>query len=381
MHIALTRTRVTLAGLVVLAALAGCSNAAEPAANAGDRGTAAQAANDAKKRLSDNETLPTTIGITEPLDQAPAPSRSVYWIAPNIEVIQAQTEGFKDATDALGWKLTTLLVDSADPQAYASAMKQAVSQKADFIVASGASADMYGDGLDAARTAGIPVIDEYSTDEPGGEANGIYANVGGTAYVQDEVGALADWVIADSGGKGTVAFVNIPDFPILKAAGEAVKAQMAACTGCTLLPIDASVADLTGGGIPQLVVSTLQSNPKVEYVFLSFGDLYSGLDSALEGAGLHGKVKVLTATLNPSQSALVASGQIAAGVPNPQRYASWVAVDAMLRLDQGMSIDQDEHTLLPVPIFTKDTVPSPPGEWAGPEGYGAQFAALWSLEQ
>jgi ribose transport system substrate-binding protein len=381
MHIALTRTRVTLAGLVILAAVAGCSSAAEPAAEAGDVDTAAQAASDAKKRLSDNETLPTTIGITEPLRQAPAASRSVYWIAPNIEVIQAQTEGFEDATDALGWKLTTLLVDSADPQAYASAMKQAVNQKADFIVASGASADMYGDGLDAARTAGIPVIDEYSTDEPGGEANGIYANVGGTAYVQDEVGALADWVIADSGGKGTVAFVNIPDFPILKAAGEAVTAQLATCADCTLVPIDASVADLTSGGIPQLVVSTLQTNPDVEYVYLSFGDLYSGLDSALEGAGLDGKVKVLTATLNPSQSALVASGEIAAGVPNPQRYASWVAVDAMLRLDQGMSIDQDEHTLLPVPIFTKDTVPSPPGEWAGPEGYEEQFAALWSLEQ
>lgn len=380
MHIALTRARVTLAGLVVLAAMAGCSNAEEPAAVAGDVDTAAQAASAAKKRLSDNETLPTTIGITEPLGQAPTSSRTVFWIAPNIEVIQAQTEGFEDATEALGWKLTTLLVDSADPQAYASAMKQAVTQKADFIVASGASADMYGDGLDAARAAGIPVIDEYSTDEPEGEANGIYANIGGTAYVQDEVGALADWVIADSGGKGTVAFVNIPDFPILKAAGEAVSDQMETCADCTLVPVDASVADLTGGGIPQLVISTLQSNPDVEYVYLSFGDLYSGLDSALEGAGLSGKVKVLTATLNPSQSALVASGEIAAGVPNPQRYASWVAVDAMLRLDQGMSIDQDEHTLLPVPIFTKDTVPSPPGEWAGPEGYEAQFAALWLLE-
>jgi ABC-type sugar transport system substrate-binding protein len=381
MHIALTRTRVTLAGLVVLAAVAGCSNAAEPDAPSADADTSAQAAADAEGRLTDNVTLPTKIGITDPLTKAPTGSRTVYWIAPNIEVIQAQTEGFKDATDALGWKLTTLLVDSADPQAYASAMKQAVNQKADYIVASGASADMYGDGLDAARTAGIPVIDEYSTDEPDGEANGIYANIGGTAYVQDEVGALADWVIADSKGKGTVAFVNIPDFPILKAAGEAVSTALATCENCTLVPIDATVADLTGGGIPQLVVSTLQSNPDVEYVYLSFGDLYSGLDSALEGAGLSDKVKVLTATLNPSQSALVASGEIAAGVPNPQRYASWVAVDAMLRLDQGMSIDQDEHTLLPVPIFTKETVPSPPGEWAGPEGYEAQFATLWSLDQ
>lgn len=381
MHIALTRTRATFAGLVTLAALAGCSDADEADAGGGDGSTAAQAASDAAMRLSDNETLPTTIGITEPLAEAPASSRSVYWIAPNIEVIQAQTEGFEDATDALGWTLTTLLVDSADPQAYASAMKQAVSQDADFIVASGASADVYGDGLDAARSAGIPVIDEYSTDEPGGENNGIYANVGGTAYVEEQVGALADWVIADSGGKGKVAFVNIPDFPILKAAGEAVSAQLATCADCTLVPIDASVADLTGGGIPQLVVSTLQSNPDVDYVYLSFGDLYSGLDSALEGAGLSEKVKVLTATLSPSQSALVASGEIAAGVPNPQRYASWVAVDAMLRIDQGMAIDQDEHTLLPVPIFTQDTVPSPPGEWAGPEGYEAQFAALWSLEQ
>jgi len=41
-------------------------------------------------------------------------------------------------------------------------------------------------------------------------------------------------VIADSGGKGTVAFVNIPDLPILKAAGEAVTAQLASRADCTL---------------------------------------------------------------------------------------------------------------------------------------------------
>ena len=33
-------------------------------------------------------------------------------------------------------------------------------------------------------SAGIPVIDLYSTDEVGGESNGIYANVGGAASSQ-----------------------------------------------------------------------------------------------------------------------------------------------------------------------------------------------------
>ena len=51
-----------------------------------------------------------------------------------------------------------------------------------------------GEGLGAAKAAGIPVINMYSSDNPGGEADGIYANVGGVVHTQDTARALADFV-------------------------------------------------------------------------------------------------------------------------------------------------------------------------------------------
>ena len=335
----------------------------------------------AESRLASHLTLPTTIGVTEPLASAPTSHRTLYWIAPNLEVVAPLTSGIKDATHALGWDVVTLLVDSSDPQGYSSAMKEAVNKGADFIAASGASIAVYGDALDAARAAKIPVIDMYSVDSVRGAENGIYANVGGAAYVEQEYGALVDWAIADSSGAGNVAFLNIPDFPILKAAGEVVDKLSTQCPGCTLTKIDASVTDLTGGNIAQLVVSRLQADPGIGYVYLAFGDLANGLRAAIDSAGLSTDVKIITATLNPNQAALVQSGELAAGVPNPQRYAAWVAVDAMVRIDQGLPVNEEEHNVLPAPIFTKSTVPNPPGEYAGPDGYADQFKKLWLMDQ
>lgn len=374
-------TRGAVSGACCLALLiaAGCG-ASEQANSTGSGASDAskkQSVSAAQSRLQSHVTLPTAINVTAPVTSAAATQRTVYWIAPNLEVMGPVTAGIKEATHVLGWNVVTLLVDSSDPQGYSSAMKQAVSKGADYIVASGASIAVYGDGLAAAEAAKIPVIDMYSIDPVQGATNGIYANVGGAAYVEQEYGALTDWAIADSGGDGNIAFVNIPDFPILKAAAAVVDKLTTNCPDCKLTKIDASVTDLTGGGIPQLVVSKLQSDPSIGYVYLAFGDLATGLSAAIDAAGLSSKVKIITATLNPSQAALVQSGELAAGVPNPQRYAAWVAVDAALRIDQGLPIDENQHNVLPAPIFTKSTVPNPPGEYAGPTGYADQFKKLW----
>ena len=65
-------------------------------------------------------------------------------------------------------------------------MRQAVDGGADYIAISGQTIDILGQALDAAKAKNIPVIDMYSTDDVGGAANGIYANVGGTAFSQAE---------------------------------------------------------------------------------------------------------------------------------------------------------------------------------------------------
>jgi ribose transport system substrate-binding protein len=239
---------------------------------------------------------------------------------------------------------------------------------------------VYGEALQAAQDADIPVIDMYSSDEVGGEQNGIFANIGGTGWIDVQYRATADYVIAHSGGDGNVLYVDIPDFPILAAAAVATNDQFSEhCPDCAVDSLDLSVTDLTGGAVASQVVSTLQRDEDIEYVFTSFGDLATGLPEALSAAGLSDRVQIGTAAPNPEQTQGVIDGTILAVSPNPKAQGSWTAIDAIARLEQGVDVDEEQHTVMPVVIWTTDNVPTPAGDFAGAENFEEQFLELWHV--
>ena len=343
-------------------------------------GSAAELAAAAEERMAQFLEVPTTITVDEPLPSAPESGVSVYWVTPNLQSQQPNTDALEEATDALEWNLTTLQTDSADPQAVPSAMQQALDGGADYIIVSGGSIDVYGEALQAARDAGIPVIDMYSSDEVGGEQNGIYANIGGTGWIDEQYRATADFIIADSGGDANVLYVDIPDFPILAAAANATNDQFASqCPDCVVDSLDLSVTDLTGGNVASQVVSTLQRDQAIEYVFTSFGDLATGLPEAIAAAGMSDRVRLVTAAPNADQTQGVIDGTVLAVVPNPKAQGSWTAIDAIARLEQGLEIDQEQHTVMPVVIWTQDNVPAPADDFAGAENFEDQFLELWQV--
>jgi ribose transport system substrate-binding protein len=320
-----------------------------------------------------------SIGIEAPIEGEVPADVSVYWLEGNIQSILPITSGFEAATDALGWDLTTLSYDVADPQSPGAAMQQAVDGGADYIAVSGQTIDILGPALEAAKAAGIPVIDMYSTDEVGGEENGIYANIGSPEYSRASYPLLVDLVISDSGGDANVLVVNVPDFAILQVASEAITGQFSSqCPDCTVESLDLSIADLTGGGVASAIVSALQSNPDVEYVFVTIGDLATGLPEALASADLS-DVKLVGHVPNPEQLQSLADGTSFAWIPLPRPESGWAAVDAMVRLAAGQEIDQPSHEVLPIEIWTTENVPTPIEEFEGPEGYQDQFIALWGV--
>ena len=303
---------------------------------------------------------------------------SVYWLEGNIQSILPITGGFEEATDALGWDLTTLSYDPADPQGPGAAMQQAVDAGADYIAVSGQTTDILGAGLEAAMGAGIPVIELYSTDEIGGESNGIYANVGSAASSQASYPRLADLIISDSGGDANVLVVSIPDFAILNVATDAIEEQFAnECPDCTVENLDVTIADLTGGTVGSQIVSAVQTNPDIEYVFVVIGDLASGLPEAMASAGME-DVKIIGNVPNAEQLQSLADGTSFAWLPLPRAESAWAAVDSMVRLAAGGEVSPN-HEVLPIVIWTTDTVPTPIEEYEGPEGYQDQFKALWGV--
>ena len=358
----------------------GTDAASDTGTDGGEAGSVEEAAQAAQERVDPFLQPADSIGIDGSLDGEVPQDVSVYWLEGNIQSILPITTGFEGATDAIGWDLTTITYDPADPQGPSAAMRQAVDGGADYIAISGQTVDILGESLDAAKSAGIPVIDLYSTDEIGGEANGVYANVGSAAYSETSFPLLVDYIIADSGGDAQVLFVNIPDFAILQIAADATNAQFESeCPDCVVTPLDVTINDLTSGAVASQVVSQLQSNPNIDYVFTSIGDLATGLPEALAGAGLAEQAQIVTHVPNPEQIQAVADGTIVAAIPLPRPESAWSAVDAMARLELGMEIDQESHELLPIEVWTPDNVPTPAEEYEGPEGYQDQFTELWGV--
>jgi hypothetical protein len=75
----------------------------------------------------------------------------------------------------------------------------------------------------------------------------------------------------------------------------------------------------------------------------------------------------------------LADGTSVAWIPLPRPESSWVAIDAMARIELGQEIDQESHEVLPIQVFTPDNIPTPVEEYGGPEGYQDDFAQLWGL--
>src|SRR5439155_19950704 len=119
------------------------------------------------------------------------------------------------------------------------------------------------------------------------------------------------------------------------------------CKGCTVTPLNVSIGDLTSGAVASNVVSKLQANPKIDYVYVSIGDLAAGLPQAIDAAGLGGKVKIVGGVPNKEQVQSLIDNKAAAYSLLGRPESAFVAMDVMARPSLNMDPDLSEHTLLP----------------------------------
>ena len=148
-------------------------------------------------------------------------AKTVAWLQCSLPSCSAIGVGFKDATDALGWKLEVITYE-ADPVA---AFQQAIDLGVDYVATTGTSQAIIQDQIDAAKAAGIGYFSCYDTSEPGGEANNIWTQCGDATNVFGAGDNIANQIIVDSGGTANVLMVNIPDFAVLVSEREGSQAR------------------------------------------------------------------------------------------------------------------------------------------------------------
>jgi ABC-type sugar transport system substrate-binding protein len=350
------------------------SEAASSSEATADSGMAAAQANVDKFSTPDG-----TIGVTIPLTGVPE-KKTIAWMECDVPTCAAYlTPGMKDATAALGWDLKIIPMKSTDP---GPAIQQAIDEGVDYIASTGLATAQYQAQIDAANAAGIGVLSCFGTDDP--SPDGVLMQCGDENFVQKTGPLMADWGIVDSGGTMNVLIVSIPDFPVLKVETDAFIDQLEKnCPDCTYEELNVTLDDLIGGRVPASVVSKVQANSDLNYIFYSFGDLPGGVTSALQTAGLDDQVKQYGQDFSTIDLQEIVDGTMGAWSADPKGYASWLMVDAAARLSLGMTLDEErDASALPTvivadPDFAQEIIDGN-GDWF-PPGADEAFKELWGV--
>ena len=369
-------TRALLAGTfaLVCAFATACGGSDSGGGDAaGDPEVLAQA----EERLQPYLDEPTTIPVTTPLTSKPEEGKTLYLIHYNIPIGARLVAPTEAAAEALGWNFEALAVDPADPLSQANAVKQAIAGGADFIEVSSGSVESIGDGIAAAREAGVPIFLQAGDTVPEGEKNWIFGNVN-FDYVNEVTMALLDYAIVDGNGTADVLLLTTSDYPIVAAMNEYVKEEFPKnCETCELQIENASAADLAAGKAPDLAVAAIRKNPDLKYIVIPVESSANGMPQALAAAGIEAKILILGAS--ETQPAGLQDGSYAALAMQSNDAQPWMAVDLIARYSVGDDIALEEHRVDPGWIWTKENAPEGETEFLGPEGYQEQYKELWQI--
>jgi ribose transport system substrate-binding protein len=365
------------AGGDTTAADSGTDTTAAEAEGGGDGLAAAQAA------VADVGAPPDAIGPTVPIE-GEIPPKTVAWLECEQPSCQPIRAGFEAATELLGWELLVIPSTSFDQ---GPSIQQALDQGADYLAHTGSPLATAEEQIAAAQAAGVPYLSCYATDDPDFENNNLLMQCGDDDGVAFNGGLVANWVIADSGGAANVLIVNIPDFPVLVSEVEGAKGQYEAnCPDCTVQELNTTVDSLIAGEVAGAVASQLQSNPDINYIQFTFGDLPAGVADTLEESGLLEGRKIVGVDFS-TQIGLpeIISGRHQAWTANPKPYAGWLMVDAMVRHAVGQDNAQERDNAK-LPTFIVSTADDAQAildlgdvGWPGPDTMAEQFAELWGV--
>jgi ribose transport system substrate-binding protein len=334
----------------------------------------------AKAQLQPYEANATQITITTPLKSAPPKGKKLVMLAttdPNNVKLQ---NSLKSLAASVGWSYDQVSYDPANPSTFSAAVDTAITKGANYIAEAGIPLTpalvnkVKQAGAKWVLTAVYPVT---VTDPVIVDANGYQSD--------DLMGkVLADFFISDSNGKGNVIIEHVPAYPILGGFTDGFQAEVKKnCPGCTVKIINITIPDLAAGKVPSIMVSALRSNPNANYMGFDVGPFATGINSALNAAGLGNKVKLIGEAADEGAIAALKSGQQTAWTGFSPVYSTYVMMDAMLRDAEGMPINAEQSAVQPTQILTHDNVSSAVGSstsWNQPTDGLDQFKKLWQVQ-
>ncbi len=347
------------------------SSAAASASGATSAGSTSAAATALKQYMA----LPTKINITTPLKAAPPSGKSIVMLGTNNPSNVLIQQGMQKLASMAHWNYSLVSYDPANPGTFNSALTSALAKHPQYLVEAGLP--LTASQLAQAKNAGAKwILDSVYPATVKSPVLGVV-----DAYAQDALMGkiIADYFVSDSKGKGNAVIEHVPAYPILNGFTDGFQKEVKAqCPGCKTSITNITIPDLVAGKVPSTLVSALRSNPSANYVVSDDGPFFDGLTSALAGAGLAGKVKVIGEAADQAGIAGLKNGTEHAWTGFDPSYQAYLNMDIAFRDAEGMSIPIDQEALQPTQLLTKQTIGSATN-WSAPTNTQAQFLKLWGL--
>lgn len=297
----------------------------------------------------------------------------------NNDASRAWGVAIQEAGSKIGWEVT-IIDGKATPVGWINAFNQAIALGVDGIVTSADAASLQ-EPIGEAVAKNIPIVGIHAAALPGpNEELHLFTNI-----QQDprEIGkAQADWVIADSGGKGKVVVTSHNEFAIAEAKSRATEARMKECPDCEVVEYVSSPIAEVAQRQPQLVISWIQKYGTPLYVTAVADYTLDFQVPALRSAGVEaGDIKLVGADGQRSAYERIRSGEYqAVTVSEPVEMQAYQAVDEINRAIQGEA--PSDFVQAPY-LVTPDNVDAEGGDqnaFVPTNDYKAKYLELWGVE-
>jgi ribose transport system substrate-binding protein len=292
------------------------------------------------------------------------------------------TDGFLQAAKVIGWHVR--VIDGAGTvSGRTSAFSQALALKPDGIVIEGFDPIEQKPGLQAAESAGIPIVAWHAGAALGPiPGTSVRVNVSTDPMLVSK--AAADWAYVDAGGKPAVVIFTDGEYQIAVAKAQAMKRAILAMGGTVLAYEDTPISD-TSSRMPQLTTSLLQKFGAKWTDSLAINDIYYDfMGPSLEDAGIDGtgNPKAVAAG-DGSKSAYerIRSGQYqSVTVAEPLNLQGWQLVDELNRAFAGQPWS---GYVSPFHVVTQANIAfdgGPKDAFDPDNGYRDHYKAIWGVQ-
>jgi len=333
----------------------------------------------AEALLTQVEKVPTEVGPgTAALVKAPPTGKTVVYMQCEVPQCTSIGAGVEAAAKAVGWSYKSIPFQTANPATLVTGLQSALQYHPVGVILTGSPEAVWQSVIPAYKAAGVPIVPAYVGPVTVNQT--VVGNVGGPLSSAAQGHASAADIIVDSQGKGNVLFMQFPSFGSSVVTDDAVQSYLTQnCPACKFSNVSISGAQLAGGQVPSLVISALERDPSIDYVYNPSGSFDTGVPAALKSAGLADKVKIVGNSAETANEQNVLNGTELSYTSVGTVYIGWACMDMMLRAVTGTPIPAEDG-LIPFQLLTKTTFQGQPREsYDVPANFETQFETLWKV--